>query len=243
MGNMSSDRKRWRRAGRAAIVATAFACLAPARAAAQLDLLGPGAAFASVGGARVSTAELDDWLGARGFPTFGRSAVSIGIGGYRLFGNGVMLGAEAQGFVIGDDEVERGRVGLGAGYATVGVAYAIDVSPRLRVYPRVGLGPGGMALWVESEDTLDFDDVLEDGTPAPQRAPNLARDGLVVDLGAGAELLPRDRSGFTIGVRAGWLTGPFTDRWEMYEHEVRGGPDASLGGPYARVTFGWAWTR
>lgn len=216
---------------------------APRPAAAQLDLLGPGAGFVSVGAARTSTAGLDDWLDARAYPTFGRTAVTIGLGGYRLLSSGVMFGAEAQGFIIGDARHDAGHMGLGAGYATLGVGYAFEPSPRVRLYPRIGAGPGGMALWFEDPDTLDFEDVVQNRTPAPARGPNLARDGLVLDLGAGAELMPAAPGGLLIGVRAGWLTGPFTDRWEMYEHEVSGGPDASITGPYARVIVGWAWGR
>ena len=229
-------------AARAALFGIAFAASAHP-ATAQLDLLGPGAGFVSVGGARVETTQLDEWLGARDYPTFGNTAVTIGLGGYRLLSSGLMLGGEAQGFIIGDATHEQNDMGLGAGYATLGVGYAFDVSPRVRLYPRVGFGPGGMALWVQEDDSLDFEDVLDGTAPAPERDPNLARDGLVLDFGAGIELLPGDRSGLLVGVRAGWLTGPFTDAWEMYGHDVSGGPDASIGGPYARIVVGWAWQR
>ena len=226
-----------------ALVALALACGTAQSAAAQAGLLGPGAGFLTVGAARISTGGLDEWLDERGYPTFGRSAVSIGLGGYRLLSSGVMLGADAQGFIIGDAPHEEGRMGLGGGYATVGIGYAVELSPRVRLYPRLGFGAGGMALWIESEDTLAFEDVLEEEAPAPSRDPNLARDGVVLDLGAGTEFLPGGRNGLLIGVRAGWLAGPFTDRWEMYEHEVSGGPDASISGPYLRVVVGWAWRR
>ena len=234
---------RYRRLAACLLATTLAAGVAPDAASAQVDLLGPGAAFLSAGVARVSTAELDDWLGARGYPTHGRTATTVGLGGSRVLASGVMLGLEAQGFIIGSDEYGDGEMGLGAGYATLGLAYAVDATSRVRVYPRVGLGAGGMALWMEAADTLDFEDVLEDQTAAPPRAPNLARDGVVLDLGIGAELLPPGGSGLLVGVRAGWLTGPFTDTWEMYEHSVNGGPDASLNGPYVRIVAGWAWGR
>ena len=219
-------------------------CAASAQpASAQVDLLGPGAGFVSVGAARIESAELDDWLDARDYPTFGQNAISVGLGGYRILSSGVMLGAEAQGFIIGDAPYADGDMGLGGGYATLAVGYAFEPTPRIRLYPRVGAGPGGMALWFASEDSVDFEDVLAGPTPAPEREPNLSRDGLVLDLGAGAEFLPAGRHGLLIGLRAGWLTGPFTSTWENYENTVRGGPDASISGPYARVTVGWAWRR
>lgn len=237
----STTTRRGKAAAAALLIAAALAGAQPA--AAQVELLGPGAAFVSLGGARVSTQELDGWLGARGYPTFGRSAVSVGLGGYRVVADAVLLGVEAQGFIIGDDTHEQRRMGLGAGYATVAVGYAFDVALRLRFYPRVGLGAGGIALWVETADSVEFADALEQPAPAPTREPNLARDGVVLDVGAGAELLPRDGGGLMFGLRAGWLTGPFTDTWEMYEQRVNGGPDASMSGPYVRLTVGWSWRR
>ena len=66
---------------------------------------------------------------------------------------------------------------------------------------------------------------------------------MVVDLGAGAEFLPRGRRGPLIGVRAGYLAAAFGSEWDAYGHTVVGGPEASIAGPYARVTVGWAWRR
>ena len=211
-------------------------------AQAQRDLLGPGAGFLAVGAARISTGELDDWLAARGYPTFGRGAGALGLGGYRVLSSGVMVGFEGQGLLIGEETHGEGRVALGGGYATLGVGYAFDPSPRLRLYPRLGIGAGGMALWIEREDTLDFGEVLEQGT-ATGRPPVLSRDGMVVDLGLGAELVPRGRPGLLLGLRVGYLRGPFTPSWETDGHWVSDGPEASIGGPYARVVVGLEWLR
>jgi len=229
-----------RPARRCVLALLCLACgFAPAHA--QRSLLGPGAAFVAAGGTRVETSELDDWLAARSYPTFGRAAVALGLGGYRTLSNGVMLGVEAQGLIIGSESHEDGVIGLGGGYATLGVGYAFEVSPRVRFYPRLGVGPGGMALWVEEDERPDFDDALAGGPPGADRSPNLSRDGVVVDLGAGAELLFARSGGVLVGLRAGYLMGPLTDRWETYESEVSGGPHASIAGPYVRILAGWGW--
>lgn len=212
-------------------------------ASAQAALLGPGAGFISVGAAGIDTGDLDDFLGARGYPTFGRTAVTLGVGAYRVLSSGVMLGGEANGLIIGDEAHDGRHVGLGGGYATLGGGYAVNLSPRARVYPRLGLGVGGMGLWTVREDTVDFEDVLAGRTPASDRETVLSLDGLVVDLGAGAEFLPRGPGGPLIGLRAGYLASPFSPDWYTYEQSVTGGPDASIAGPYARLTVGWAWRR
>ena len=224
-------------------LALAFSAGRPAPAAAQAELLGPGAGFISAGVAGIETDDLEAWLGERGYPTFGRSAGSIGIGAYRVLDNGLVLGFEFNGLGIGAEEHEGAEIGVGGGYATLGIGYAIQVSPRVRVVPRLGLGAGGMAIWVDRQDTVAFEQVLAQEVAVTDRMNSMGRDGLVADLGIGAEFLPRDRSGLLIGVRAGYLAGPASSEWESPDFEVAGGPDASIAGPYARITLGWAWRK
>ncbi len=225
------------------LLALAFGGAGAASARAQADLLGPGAGFIAVGSSRIATAELDEWLAGRGYRAFGRTAVTVGLGGYRILSSGLMLGGEFNGLIMGEEPHDGGEVGLGGGSATLGVGYMVNLSPRVRVYPRLGVGVGGMGLWVEHADTVDFEEVLSGETPVPAPETSLSRDGAVLDLGAGAEFLPRGRGGPVIGLRAGYLAASFTGPWDSYERTAIGGPDASISGPYARVTVGWAWRR
>lgn len=229
-----------RRMALSGVLALAFSA-APARA--QAELLGPGAGFIAAGASGIATGELDDWLAERGYPTFGGTAVAVGLGGYRILPNGVMLGGEFNGLIVGEKAHEGRQVGLGGGSVTLGVGYAVELSPRARVYPRLGVGVGGMGLWIDRQDTVDFEDVLQGETSVADRPDVLSRDGVVVDLGAGAEFLPRGRRGPLIGVRAGYLAASFGREWDAYEHTVAGGPQASIAGPYLRMTLGWGWRR
>lgn len=236
-----------RRITAAALAALALGAAGAGPAEGQQRLLGPGAAFISAGVSGIATGELDDRLAARGYPTFGRTATSLGFGAHRVLRSGVMLGGEFNGLVIGE-ETHLGRdVGLGGGYATLGVGYAVQLSRRARVYPRLGLGPGGMALWIETgADTVGFDEVLADPRPLPGRQPVLSRDGVVLDLGAGAEFLPGGRGrGPLIGLRLGYLLAAFGSGsdWQLYEYTAGDGPAASIAGPYLRVVVGGAWSR
>lgn len=226
-------------------VAAIFVCAAPAGA--QAELLGPGAAYISAGASVLSTSALDDRLEERGYPTFGRAATVIGIGGYRLLSNGVMLGLEANPFFVGEESRDGGDdVSLGGGFATLGVGYAFPLSRRIRVYPRVGIGAGGMTLEFETDaDTVDFDDVLDAPEPAPiEPDAALSRDGVVFDVGGGAEFVSGGNGGVLLGVRAGYLFAPWDDNWDLvYQGQAVGGPDASIAGPYVRLFVGWAWRR
>ena len=231
-----------RRVTRSGMLALAFSVVGTARAEAQADFLGPGAGFIAAGASGIATRELDDWLAERGYPTFGGTAVVIGLGGYRILSSGVMLGAEFNGLIVGEEPHEGREVGLGGGYATLGAGYMVNLSPRARIYPRVGVGVGGMGLWVKKPGQRGFRGRA--GRVRSRARDRLNRAGMVVDLGAGAELLPGGRRGPLIGLRAGYLALPFNPDWvTSYGHPVRGSPEASIAGLYVRVTVGWAWRR
>ena len=234
----------------AGLLALAFGIAGAEPVKAQAGLLGPGAAFIGGGISGIATDELDGRLAARGYPTFGGTATVLGIGAYRMLASGLMLGFEGNGLIIGEEDHANGEVGLGAGYATLGVGYALQLSPRARVYPRLGFGVGGMGLWIESaEDSVAFDEVLANPTLAPDlREQVLSRDGVVFDAGGGIEFTPTRRgSGLLIGLRFGYLFAPFDSDWDhirgISSRDVTGGPDATISGPYVRVVVGGAWRR
>jgi hypothetical protein len=217
----------------------------------QAALIGPGAAFISGGVSQLATGDLDDRLAAEGYPTFGRKASTLGIGAYRIFSDRILVGFEGHGFIVGDEEHQGRTVGLSGGYATLGVGYVFTVSPRVRLYPRIGIGAAGIALEMESDaGPVDFDDVLTGGVSAPLgRDPVLSRDGVALDIGAGIELLRSSRSiGPLIGLRVGYLAAPFDSSWDYYERasyvrEATEGPDATPSGPYIRIVIGGSWRR
>jgi len=217
----------------------------PARAQRGL-LLGPGAEFVGAGVSRLATGELDGRLAAQGYPTFGRTPLALSLGGHRILSSRLMLGAEWHGIIHGNEEHEGREVGLGGGYGTLALGYAVELSPRARVYPRLGLGGGGMGVWIETpRDAVGFDEVLgdpdshQDHVVGPDRQTTLSTGGMVVDLGAGGELLSRRGGrGPMIGLRLGYLAMPFRPSWRQFERPVSGGPRATLAGPYVRVVIG-----
>jgi hypothetical protein len=159
-------------------------------------------------------------------------------------GKGLLLGSEWTGLIKGSQEHNGRTVWLGGGYGTLGAAYAIAVSPRVRVYPRIGLGAGGLGLTFESiEDTVAFDDVLADPDAEAGLTrgfqPTLTRSHAVIDIGGAAEFLPsRSGRGALMGVRIGYVIAPATSDWELNHRPVSNGPGATIGGPYIRFTLG-----
>ena len=242
-----------RRVGAVLIALTLSSGVPRAAPAQSLGSLTEGVGYVAAGASGIATGELDDRLAARGYPSFGRMALALSVGGYVVREGGVMLGAEFHGLAF-SQEAHRGRaVGLGGGYGTLGVGYAVELSPRVRVYPRVGVGGGGFGIGIESAggpvgyyESVGFDEVLADPdrhTTTPERQAVLSRRGIVVDLGAGAELLPRGRGlGTRIGLRLGYLAMPFITGWRLDqgpgESPAGGGPAAAISGAYVRVVVG-----
>jgi hypothetical protein len=203
-----------------------------------------GGGYIGLGVARTATGELDEALEASGYPAFGRGAAAVGIGAYMTVANKVLLGGEWNGIIKGNQEHQGRAMFLGGGYGTLGAGYVVNVSPRLRVYPRLGLGGGGLGLTFDSvEPSLGFDEVLDD--PDGQAAqtepfqPSLSRGHGVVDVGAGAEFLPsRNGRGTLLGVRFGVVLASSSGSWEFRNRQVTGGPAATIAGPYIRLVFG-----
>jgi hypothetical protein len=211
-------------------------------------VFGPGAEFIGVGVSRLETKALDDRLAASGYPTFGQTPRGVNLGGYRILWGAWTLGAEWHGIVFDGTTHDGREVGQGGGYGTVGVGRVVELSPRIRVYPRLGLGGGGMGLWIEDPEVppVAFDDVLRD--PARYRDPLGSRArttvisyaSAVMDFGAGAELLSRlSGRGPMIGLRVGYLAVPSSTRnWQLYDRRISDGPAASIAGPYIRLLLG-----
>jgi hypothetical protein len=188
---------------------------------------------------------LDDRLAARGYPTFGRSAGGINLGAHLILPGGLTVGAEWHGLIIGNSEHEGRDVGVGGGYGTLGLGYVVELSPRLRVYPRLGLGGGGMGLWIERDSVVEFDDVLANPKPVDRsREPVLNIVSAVADLGVGAEFLPGGWGrGLMLGLRFGYLAAPRGTDWQLRDDTVNNGPAAGIGGPYIRALIGIGWRR
>ncbi|HEX6573368.1 MAG TPA: outer membrane beta-barrel protein [Gemmatimonadaceae bacterium] len=226
------------------LIAVALITASYETASAQASLLGPGAVYIGGGVSSVATGKLDDRLAEHGYPTFGQRMGAVTLGGYRRLSSGIMLGAELNGLIKGEKSHNGNDVGLGGGYGTLGIGYAMDLSRGARFYPRLGIGAGGFGMWIERDDEpVAFDDVIDNPAPETEtRHPVLSRDGLVADLGAGLEL-HRGRSGPMIGLRFGYLAAPFNSHWDNYDRDVIDGPDASISGPYVRIVIGGAWKR
>ena len=200
-------------------------------------------AFVGAGASSVRTGTLDDQLAANGYPTFGNSGPSVNLSAYRLFSRGLMLGGEWHFIDMGNGRYQGREVGLGAGYGTLGFGFAVSPASRVRLYPRLGIGVGGMGLW--RENVLTATSVaLDDWLAAPSSDPayvTLSQASMVLDFGAGAEVALRRRglAGPVLGLRFGYVATPFDQGWTVDGRAVTGAPESTVAGPYFRVLLGW----
>ena len=238
------DRRRSfsRRAAAVTLAALGILLATEAAAAQAPESRGRYTGYLGAGVSGIATRELNDRLAAIGFPAFGGRPRAVALGAYRLLESGVMLGGEWHFLPIGDEEHAGRDVGLGGGYATLGIGYALEVGPKLRVYPRLGLGVAGMGLWIDeaapvADGAPDFEGALTDPTP-DSRFSTLSQASMAIDLGAGGEL-PLGGRGALVGLRVGYVATPFDQGWSRDGRVLAGAPRATVAGPYVRLLMGW----
>lgn len=190
---------------------------------------------------------LNDALGAAGYSTTERTALSLGAGSYRVLGRRTMLGLEGQGVLGFEDEGGSRDSPIGAAYGFGNLGYQIVSTDRLRLYPLIGAGLGASIVNFEPNENKpeqQFEDVLND----PDRRSLIAQGALLVQGGIGFEVrFPLDLHGpmkgrveqAVVGVRAGYVLDPATTDWSLSDGEdLEGGPDAAPSGPYLRLIIG-----
>lgn len=196
-----------------------------------------GAGYFAIGTNVTELGPLNDRLSGAGYPTFSSEMLSIGGGGYGVSAGRLLLGGEGYGLITSDAGYQGRTVSVGGGYGLFTLGYLFRPRHNLRVFPQVGIGGGGLVLEIGSAGADDFDDVLE----TPNRSATLEQGSVLVSLGAGLEYqfsTPGDRGGIRVGLRAGYLLAPYTSDWQIDDHSLSSGPDATLGGPFLRLTIG-----
>ena len=201
------------------------------------ETINEGAGYFAVGVQFADLSALNTQLADAGYPTFSTEMVSLGGGGYSVK-NRILLGGEGHGLLTGEQGYQGRNVSVGGGYGLFTLGYLFRPRRNLRVYPQLGLGGGGLQLEIGSQGDADnFDDVLDD----PNRSASVGRASLLVSLGAGLEYQfsgPEDSGGFRLGLRAGYMLSTLESDWSLDDTTLSGGPDATMQGPFLRLTIG-----
>lgn len=205
-----------------------------------------GGGYFAIGTHVLDLSSLNDRLSAAAYPTFEETTLSLGGGGYGIVGNRFMLGGEGHGLITPSRGLNGRTVSLAAGYGLATFGYLVPLSDRFFAFPQVGAGGGALTLDIGSAGAEEFDDVLGD----PNRSASLEKASFLLSLGGGLTYQiggrmggdsnheDDEKDGFRLGIRAGYLIAPFDTDWRHAEDRLSGGPDASLSGPFVRLTLG-----
>ncbi len=192
--------------------------------------------YVAIGVSGTDLGPLNNRLSANSYPTFSTELLSIGGGTYRVVAGRILLGAELNGLLAPSQGFEGRDVFLGGGYGLLSLGYWIEPTPRLRAFPTAGVGAGGLLLNIGDDGSAHFDDVLAD----PNRSATLSTGSLLVSLRAGLEYQfgTPGGDGLRLGLRGGYLLSALSSDWQLGQSRLGGGPDASMQGPFLRLTVG-----
>jgi hypothetical protein len=202
-----------------------------------------GGGYFMIGLRWIDLGPLSDRLQPAGYSAPGERFLSLGGGGHTLLGRW-LLGGEGHGLSQQGDEIRRDgfRARITAGYGLFRAGYLLLARRNVSVYPMAGIGGAGMSLSISREQDATFDDVLAD----PLREVSLARGGLILDAGVGAEfripITGDERQGgfLLLGVRGGYLFFiPLMGDWWMAGGKVTGAPSLGLSGPGIQLQVGF----
>ncbi len=197
-----------------------------------------GAGFFAVGAQFTDLEPLNNRLAEAGYPTFASEMISLGGGGYGVVADRLLLGGEGYGLLTADGTFQGRNVSVDGGYGLFTLGYLFRPTSNLRVYPQVGFGGGGLQLDIGSQGNADeFDDILEN----PNRSATVGQGSFLVSLGGGLEYqfgAPDENGGVRLGLRAGYMISALNSEWQLGENSLSGGPDATMQGPFIRLTLG-----
>lgn len=158
--------------------------------------------------------------------------------------NRFLVGAEYHS-LWGQLQQSEGRaLRMDGNYGLLHLGYLAVATPRLQVFPYLGIGPGRVGLSsTESLSTLV-------GLTQGERQDIYTAEGLswLLDVGAGANVVfplsaqanATDLRGSSLGLRAGYLFALGNTQWGSHQLPAQGGPSGlNVGGWYIQATLGF----
>jgi hypothetical protein len=172
-----------------------------------------GSGYFSFGVSFLSLDKLNQVLGDNNRAQFQSSFLNIGGGGYGVL-NKIMIGGEGFGILSQKRDKENFRSVLSGGYGFFNLGYIIYDGEKLRFYPMVGIGGGGLNLKIFEMSEVDFKDAVE-------------------------YKIGRRYGGWMLGLKVGYVFSPVVGDWKLGDEVVlRNGPEVGINGFYLMLNFG-----
>ena len=197
-----------------------------------------GAGYFLMGGTRPDLGSLNTVLTRSGYPGLPASYITVGGGGHAFIGR-LALGGEVHRLAARGNASPDWNTSLSGSCGFFDIGLTLHSGMDFAVYPLFGIGAGSMTLKIASRGPASFGDVLE----APGRGSHLQKSGFLMQIALGADrwlgpVRSGRRSGFFVGLRAGYVFAPGGGSWELEGIEAAGGPRAGWTGPYIRIIIG-----
>ena len=166
--------------------------------------------------------------------------ISLGGGGHAIIKRFIIGG---EGHNIIGDVVTSGdtKTSLWGGYWLVNMGYMAYATKRLRLYPLVGFGGGGLIFKiVDIQGSPSFEDLLDD----PTRSVEMSTGSWLVSVSFGLDYLIAHEEtemgvgGMILGFRAGYNFALSKGEWELDDVAVSDGPEIGFTGPFFRLIIG-----
>lgn len=184
-----------------------------------------------------------------GFFALSNDGYSVGIGGYGVVYDRLLLGAEYNGADMGSESSPMGKTNqLTTSYAMGTVGYALWTTWKLNIAPFVGVGAGTAKLTLQSQGGSPGGNPLPDPTfdeivASPGLESTVQGRYVIVQPGIALDYLFLQSSastrGLTIGLRLASAISPNRTTWKYRGHGVYGGPDAGPTGGTIRIVVGY----
>lgn len=158
---------------------------------------------------------------------------SLGGSGYGVVGGRLLIGGAGHRLLASGGGFERDGASADARYGLFTVGYLFRPASQFYAYPQVGFGAGNLDVEIE-EDARGFDESLND----PSEGASYEKRTFLLRLGGGLEYRIGTSGGgsLLVGLEAGYLF-PVGESVDTNGNFARG-LDASMQGPFVRLTFG-----
>ncbi len=200
-----------------------------------------GGGYFSLGENWVSLSNLNTILARACYSKLRSNGLAFGGGGFAVKRRWLWGGMGA-GFNNGSTTANGNKVAFGGGYGLFDLGYMILNTPKMALYPMIGIGGGGLTLKITRQSgPKELSDLLKN----PEGEVQITSGDFLLNVGFGFHFLlakkekrGKGTGGLLVGARAGYLVSLIHGNWRMEQGDVPGAPKSPFTGPYVYITIG-----
>ena len=178
-----------------------------------------------------------------GYPQLSGDFLTLGGDGYFMFEN-FIFGGYGHGLWGDQKRFQRQQITIGGGMGFFQFGYAFLATDKIKLYPFLGLGGGGMTMNVSAIDRQAKDDITNGVQNNQYLETNISWGSYMFDLGVGLDYMPPSEpggpggNGARLGLRAGYQFSPSNADFRYSGGLIDGANDFAFSGFYFRIIMG-----